>query len=708
MNKLVQFIICASLLSIPRMVLGGQLFHGNGNSFLKSDRLIYNYEEGFAEAIGNVELIIDGQYIKTDRALIDIKNKKVWANREVLIESDKQRLIASAMFLDGNKNKADIRNVDILIKPSDVMTAKKFIRKNEFEGEIYDAAYTPCTYCIKNAPIWQINAKITEIDLKTGTIKYHKATFSVAGYRVFHLPYFSHPMPNAEARSGILKPELERGTLKIPLYYRPHNNMDLTYAPRFNRKLLIQELEFRHLLESGKYQINGSYTHSKIITSSSQNAVIKDAKYHRYNINTKGDFSSNDLKYGFNVGKVSDKSYLKNYYNDCSSYIKSEIYANQFVENGYNHVDVQHYQGLRTSDSWRTDPNALPNYTIRRDYELDSGWNLQLNNNGTNYLEGSNKNISRDSLALKLSKYHYLEHGQIFDFGVYNRSDIYHVKKSFYQDTKLRDKNMVRHIPEVQTNMRWPFYTNLNDTSIVFEPQVSAVAGRNQTSKIQKYSLIDSPSNEIEEHNIFDSSRYAGIDYHEYGKRLSYGLNNYIMGNEWQMSSFLGQLVRSEKTTSNSKSDYVGKIGYSYSDNFEIYYRFQKNNKNFKPHRDEVSVWLSDNGFSIFNRWTALRNLKEYERFSTIIADLNSNVISQNETRLSYNINRNLSIFGELRLDTSKKSYEIVSDSIGTTYTVDCVSFSIKLSNDYTFDPTRNIKKTRSYSVRLGLKTINM
>ncbi len=708
MTNIVRFIIFVFFFAMNKSTLGREFLHGGENSFLKSDKLVYSYEGEYAEAIGHVELIIDDLYVKTDRALIDIKNKKVWTNTKTLAEGEKQKLLASSIFINAANDKAIVRNVDILIKPNDVMTAKKLVRKDKFIGEIYDAAYTPCVYCIKNAPLWHINAEKTELDFKTGTVSYQNATFSVAKYKILHLPFFSHPMPNAEARSGILRPEIERGTLKIPFYYRHHGNMDATYSPRFNRKLFIQELEFRHLLENGKYQINGSYTHSKIITSTLQNTIVKDAKYHRYNVTAKGYFSSNEVKYGFNLGKVSDKSYLKNYYDDCSSYIKSEIYANKFFVNGYNHISVQHYQGLRTSDNWETDPNALPTYTIRRDYELDSGWNLELNNNGINYLEGNDKNISRDSLGVRLSKYAYIDNGQIFDFSLYNRADIYHIKKSVYMGTDLRNKNMTRHIPEIQTGIRWPFYINSYSTNVVLEPQISTVVGRSTISKIEKYNIIDSPNHEINEHNIFDESRYTGIDYYEYGKRLSYGLNNYIIGNEWQISSFLGQLLRSRRTTNNSRSDYVGKIGYSYSDNFEIYYRFQKRNKNFKPHRDEISLWLSNNRFSIFNNLIVLRNLKEYRRFSTLVSDLNSDIRSQNHTKISYNINHEISLFGELRLDTSKKNYEIINDSIGVKYIFDCVAFTIKLSNDYTSDQTRNIKKAHSYSFKLGLKTINM
>ena len=679
-------------------------------NLFKADKIYYNENEDFAEATGHVRIINGDQYLKTNSALIDVKNKKLWINSTVFGQTSKQKLLASSVFMDEGKGRLIARDPKVQLNNNEILTAKLLVRKNENETDIYQASYTPCVGCINNNPVWQIDAQKTSIDFKKNTITYRHAFFKLGGFRIAYLPYFSHSMPSNKSKSGVLMPSpANNNTLRVPLYYSIKPNMDITYTPRFNTKIFIHELEYRHLLESGTYQVKGSYTKSNN-TSKNKHSGSSD----RYNISSVGNFGFENLRYGYDVNRVSDKSYLKNFYRNNTNFLKSEIFLESFYDNGYNHIDVQHYQGLRTEDSKITDPNALPNLKIRRDYELFGGVDFKIEDNAIQYIQAGTKSISRNSLDLDFNKSFFGESGQSLSASIHNKMDMYKVQNADYapnynNGAKVKDKTLFRNIPELKTNMRWPIYVTTASSVYVIEPEMNLIIGRNSPSKINKYSLIDSPNYDINECNIFENSRYSGIDYYEYGRRFSYGLNQYIMGENSQTNLFIGQLIRSEIGTSDSKSDYVGKISYNYSDNLELYYRFQRKQKQFAPYRDEISAWYNVGKFSLQNTWISLRDLKEYSKVYDLSEVLKENSIRQNFTQASYKLTSNITLFGDIRLDLSNKSKtKVLSDSIGATYSMDCATFTIKLYNDYTSDPTRNIKKTRSWGGGIALKTLNM
>ena len=680
-----------------------------GDNFVKADYIVYNEDEGFAEASGNVEILSGDNYLKTERALIDIKNHKIWVDKEIFAQRHGQKLIAKSLYYDQSKDEAILKSAEIEFKNLEILRAKKLVRKNHLLSELYDVSYTPCIKCINDKPIWSIEAKKTEIDFQKSIVKYHNVYFKLGGYKVMYLPYFSHYMQDTKAVSGILKPELDKNTLKIPFYYRAKPNMDITYSPRFNKKYFIHELEYRHLLESGQYKLTGSYTKTDILTKNDAKGRRANSKYNRYYVNSFGDFSSDYLLYGYNIGKVSDKAYLKNFYLDHRNAVKSTIYLNDFRDDGYNHFDLMHFQGLRALDSKYTDESTLPNITLKRNYDLMNDWNLSVEENAMQYNGGTKKNIARNSLDLELTRSYFFDNGQIVNTSLHNKTDIYSVKRTYLNNKAIRNKNLFRNIPELKGNVTVPLFFTSNENIVVFEPQMNLIVGRKKPSSLNRYELIDSPNYDINESNIFNNTRYNGIDFYESGARFSYGLNNYAMGEKWQVSSFLGQLIRSETSSTNSKSDYVGKINYNYLDNLEIYYRFQRKNRKFKPNRDEVSVRGRVCKLSLQNIWISLRDLAQYSNIYSFWNMEDRNIIKQNYTTMSYQLTEELALLGDIRLDIStNNNLKVINDSVGISYNVDCVAFSVKISNDYSYDPTRNIKKTRAYGIKLGLKTINL
>jgi LPS-assembly protein len=676
-------------------------------TLIKADTIYYAKQDELLILEGNVEILYKKSIIKTHKAYIDIKNNTIKADGIITVTSKEKKIRAASGALDSKNHTFEFDNVIFQLNNADLLTSSKVIR-SDFDNYILEnAKFTPCISCIHKFPIWEINADKTSVNLKNKTIKYKNARLKFFGKTVFFTPYFSHPTYDAEAKSGFLKPEIDNGNLKIPFYLRVKDNLDLTYTPRFNKKILINELELRHKLESGEYKIKGSYNRS-LVTKSRNNVKIKNKVLDRYFVESSGKFGLLGGNMGFNFAKVSDKSYLKNLYQDDRNFIKSNLYYNNFIDNGYTNFSMSHYQGLRAIDSVRTDPSALPQISIRRDIDLGNAMDISVKESFLNYSEGDTKKISRNSLALDLNKNIYSDSGAKIDYGISNRFDIYKVHNTNQQHKTIKNKVISRNIPEFHAAAKIPKYFDFKNFGMIIEPEASLFYGIDNPKKISRFNLIDSPNVDLSENNLFESSKYSGIDYHEYGKRLNYGVNNNFFSDDYSISTFIGQSITSDKEKNENKSNFVGRLSLKISDSFEIYYRFQKRNRRLKPQRDEVLTWINFDKFSFYNNYTILKNLKNNNEFYYQATAFDKNIIKQNYTYSDYKLTKYLKVFGDIRIDfAGKDKANILSSGFGAKFDYDCISLYTKISNDYTSDSTRNIKKTRSYTFKIGLKSIS-
>lgn len=699
------------------LILFSIIFHSNlyakeiengESSIIKADQMFYDQEHNILKATGNVKILKDTEYLESEEIILDLNTKKIWINRPFYVENHRQKLVGKSLFIDQRNNLAIVQNPKIGLNETDILVANQLTQTSEHDVEIDKGSFSPCSICLRKKPLWQINAKKTFLDFKNKQIKYQHATFEVAGLKIAYLPFFSHPMRDAEAKSGILTPELYKNSLRIPIYYIVKPNMDLTYTPRISKKVFFHEMEFRHLVNNGRYSLNGSYSKSRFQTKG-EGSTNKDKELNRFHFNSKGKFNSDSFYYGYNIEKVSDKSYLKNFYQDNRSFLKSDIFFSKITDSGYIYTDFQIYEGLRLKDNLSTDPQVMPNITIRKDLEIDGNIDLIVKNKTINYAEKARIDVARNSTDITLNKNFYFDNGGIFNLSTTNIVDIYRVRKAAQTNFTIKDKIIVRNSPEMQTGIRLPvnFYTS--NYAILIEPQTSLVMGLNNPKNINKYKLVDSANLDFNENNIFENSRYSGIDYRESGTRFTYGLNKILQKDEFQISSFIGQLLKSNSDSVNNRSNYVGKVSVGYDNIFDIYYRFQRLDKNFKPIREEVVANVSIGKLSIVNEFTSLKDIKVNMPHNEYVKDLTYNSINQNYIYSSYQLTKNLTAFGDIRFDMSNsKKSEILSSGIGITYDFDCISFTGRIFNDFTYDPARNIKKSRSYTIKFGLRSINM
>ncbi|WP_341749347.1 LPS-assembly protein LptD [Candidatus Tisiphia endosymbiont of Sialis lutaria] len=678
-------------------------------SFLSTDYIEYNQKEQFIYAKGNVQIILDSYFLTANSLIYDIEQDTLWAEDDVKITDQQNRVILGEFVVLKDKLKAGIISDFILyLGDNNLLVSKLAERVNKDVFRLHNSTFTPCKILCNQKPIWQISAKNTEVDLNKNIMVYKHLFFEVYGIPIFYTPYFSHPTPKAPAKSGILMPGIQDSSLRIPLYYRAKPNLDFTLTPRiFWEKYTIFELEARYKPNKSDY-ISLEANYGKVPYSLKNGAItIKNTKVNSYYILSNGDFTKNDYRYGFRLQRTSDKAYLKNYYNNYTPYLTSKLYLEHVNNYNYLLTEGMYFEGLGTNDSSSTSPLIFPKVRTKNVIPLndDETTSIVIENNALIYKERSGRELGQAALQLAVDNNFLTSSGHLFNVTLRNRSDVYFINH-LYPNNSRANKVLARNIPEIQTTWHYPLAGSIFDKASLFvEPIISATIGRKNNSN-KKFSFIDPSKYELSENNIFSSNRYSGIDYHEFGNRLSYGINSSILSEQNYSSLFLGQTYSNNLINNKSidNVENVGRISSNFSDTIELFYRFRKS-KNFQPIRDELGGTLNSKAIQLTVGLAQISNIQKYYSTNELI----DNKVRQLYYNFTYQLAENWSVAYDMRVDWAKNKIYILSKSIQVTYLNECVKIAGKLSDNYMGDNSRGIKKTFAVpTISVGLKILNM
>jgi len=671
------------------------------NSALKAKEVYYDSKNDLISAKGDVFIEMDSFTLNAQKVVYDLKGDVIFAEGDVQISDKGGRIMRGdkAVFKDKLKQGA-IEGFIAKFDEDSILTARLARRLSKNRVSLEKSVFTPCKTHCRNNPIWQISSRKTDIDYDKEKITYRHLFFELYGVPIVYFTYFSHPTPNAKPQSGILGPKIIKDDLMIPFYFRVKPNLDFTISPRFSKNYTIFDGEYRHKVEDGSYQINGSYGNppNRKIGSKGVSGSSNPGRYHVF---AKGDFSRNNMNYGFDIQKASDKAYLTNYQDKYDSYLASRIYTNTVNRRNYFLLEGYNFQDFRDKKP-RKAPFILPSIQTQNIIDLSNNETILLNirNNAIIYSEPNELQLARNALELEVMTNVISKGGHMFTFGIANRGDLY------ISDLKEKQRVWYRNIPELSAKWRYPLVNAISSkTTLKIEPIVMMVLGRKYEKRFEKFALVDAQKNELSENNIFSTNRFSGVDYHEYGKRLSYGINSTLASGLLYIDTFLGQLIYKDNVVERGNSEYVGSARVDVSDNASMFYRFRRDQK-LKPIRNEVGFEAVTDGFR------SNISFAEFHQASRYFADSGFNIENDKASQISikadYELHKDLWIGGTTKLDITSKSPRVLVRSIRVTYLFDCVSINGVITDNFLQDSLRGVSKTRTKSFSVGLKVLNM
>jgi LPS-assembly protein len=654
-----------------------------GERRLLADSVRYDQRADQIEALGNITLVEPGgEVLYADRILFsgDLRNG-VASQLRARLEDDSLLAAAGGRRIDGTRTEMD------------------------------KVVYSPCPVCedSEEPPLWQITAQQVTHDQATRNITYKNAFLEMFGVPVAYMPYFAHPDPMVERRSGFLPPifgsDSNLGfTLETPYYFDLAPNYDLTFAPTFTTKEnAVLTADYRHLLENGRFELGGSITYAtKAGTESDPNP---SGQGFRGSIEGQGDFSlGNQWDWGYDLAVASDDTYLDRYDFSDDDVLQNRLFIERIWSRNYAVVEGYGFQGLREDDDQGMIPIALPQAQL----ELTSRpmlWNSRFGLDSSALVLTRTEGLDTRRLSTRVS-WELPKQGPIGDLyrlTLSARGDFYNTDgdpETFSDDGGINDVG--RFVPRATLDWRWPLLGEGFGLSHMIEPIVSGTwsTNGNNPSSIPNE---DSQDVEFDDTNLFKPSRFPGIDRVEGGGKISYGVRYGLFGDRREtVSGLFGQLYKFDNDPDipgesgfegRGFSDYVGRIDVRPTGWLNFRYRFRLD-------QDSASLLRNEVGANLGISW--LRLDAQYLFLEDDPADpeigARQEVIAEGELRAT----SWLAFQGRLRRNLEEDRW--VSYRVGLTYIHPCLEVFAGMQRRFTDD--RDADGDLSVAVRLAFKNL--
>lgn len=682
----------------------------------QADTLEHDETGQIITATGHVELAQEGRVLKADRIVYNLQTDTVTATGHVaLMEPTGDVHFADEVQLTQKMKDGFVAGLQSYLADGGHFIAKNG-QKNGNTIVMSDAAYTPCECGAdeEGDPAWQIKADTVTYDQDAHKISYENARFEIFGVPLAWLPFLSHSDGKVKRKSGLLSPQVgfnsELGMVVTSNYYWAlAPDYDLTTGVMaMTAEAPVALAEYRQRFDQADMKINGSLTRSgrtddingldEKKKDSWRGHLFADSRWH---INEK-------WRAGSSLELTSDDQYLRQYDFSNKNVLENEVYAERFSGRNYLVTRALAFQDVRAQEERTDQPNILPemnaSFVGEPNAALGGRWALDLSMLSLQRY-GSGQDMQRGVARVEWEK------RVVTDFGLVNtieasaRGDAYLVGDSDQATPgsgQSRHDAQTRLFPQVHVVSSYPLVKPLEKAQAVIEPVAALTAAPNIGSEYSDFPNEDSQDLQLDASNIFEASRFPGIDRFEDGVRATYGIRTGLYGYDGSHADiFLGQSYRfnndeslfpSGSGLSDQQSDMVGQISASYQDHFSLNYRFQLGSDTLVSRRHELDAYTEWGRFMWGTRYLFAKGLE-----GTDITESREQI----DNGIAYRVTQNWRLRGSARHDLGEDP-GLRKAAVGIDYLGCCVYFSANAERDLTDDSSGG--SGTDITFRVGLK----
>lgn len=685
-------------------------------ALISADQLTYDEDLGIVTASGNVEVSQDERVLLADAISYNLRSDVVTASGNVsLLEPSGEVLSADFVELTGDLREGFIRDIRVLLSDRSRLAAAEGLRTGGNKTVFRHAVFSPCEPCRKDPsrpPLWQIKAAKVVHDQEDRTIRYGSAWLEFFGIPVLYTPYFEHPDPTVDRKTGFLSPTFGSSqalgaVVQVPYFWNIAPTMDATFEPIFTTKQgVVLAGEFRQLLPFGQHQFRGSGTiadRERADGSTEKNVL-------RGHIDANGAYDiSESWRAGFDVERASDDTYLRLYNFDNSSFLTSTLFAERLNGRNYAAFNALSFQGLRSADVADEAPIVAPLIDVNllsEPWIADSTFSVDANMMVLTRVDG--RDVRRLSLEGGWELPYIDPIGGAYRLTASLRADGYWSENfepgnpAVNPPGQTQSEYAGRIFPQLALGWRYPWVSHGESLNQVVEPIAQVVIGPNGGNP-KGIPNEDSIDFEFDDTNLLSLHRFPGLDRVDSGQRVDYGL-------KWQAGRsggagagfFVGQSYRltrepdlfpEESGVQGRLSDIVGRVRlepFSYAD---LLYRFRLDKDGFAPRRNEVNLALGPRALNLNVDYLFIDGIPD-------VPTLDDR--EEINVRLQSRLNENWSAFVANRRDLASDS--TLSTSIGLTYQDEC--FLMRVVGRRRFFNDREVKPDNSIFVQISFKNL--
>ncbi|MDJ0930831.1 LPS-assembly protein LptD [Breoghania sp.] len=620
----------------------------NAQMLLEATELQYDFDKDIVSAVGNVQIYYNGTVLEADRVTLDRKKARLFAQGNVRLTAPDGNVVkTNSLELSDDFHDGFVRQLRIETIQRTRFTAESAERKNGETTTFHNGTYTVYTKPTNppgKPPLWRIRATKIVHNQKERTVYYEGARIEFWGVPIAYLPFMSHPDPTLTRKSGFLTPTTvydDKIGIGVAVSYHwvlgPDKDLTFTATPLSKQGPLLEAM-WRQRLENGKYSISAAGIHQ---TNPENFSGSSGEREWRGYINTKGEFTINQRwKWGWDLSRVSDRAFVKDYEIDSDS-LTSSLYLTGQSERNYFDIHTYAFQITQEDDPDDDDPNAgapfskvganlqdkqpIVHPVVDYNYiwadpvvggELSFAGNLtSLTRNetdafsyaGVNRFCGVEGTFTRMSFKAQWRRTLIDPYGQMFTPFAYMRADRYSLQSADKNMSALTDEAFVaRAISAVGLEYRYPFLLTVGSTSHVIEP-IAQIIVRPSEQRIGELPNDDAQSLVFDDTNLFQWDKFSGYDRTEGGTLANIGFQykgqfrgfgsvNALFGQSFHLAgtnSYSTEDVLATGANSgldSSDSDYVSRIYFDTNIGMRFGARARFDNDDFSVHRAEIQA----------------------------------------------------------------------------------------------------------------------
>ncbi|MBM3507270.1 MAG: LPS-assembly protein LptD [Alphaproteobacteria bacterium] len=692
---------CAAMAAVAQVIAP------SGPVLIQADAIVHDQATAIVTATGHVEVSTQTHTLLADQLIWNQRNDRIRAVGNVaLLLPDGEVIFADETELTDQFRNGTVSGLRILLADKSRFAASSGTRTDGNLTEMLNAVFTACVTCAGNPspPAWQLKARRIVHDKAARTVRYEHARFELFGVPLLYTPYFTHPDPTVDRKTGFLAPTYGTNNklgamIETPYYFALAPDRDATFSPLFTtREGTVLKGEYRQAFESGRFETRGSITRPRA-RDGLELAPGRDTRSHVVAV---GDFRIDDMfRWGFTGARSSDDTYLRRYEISDDNVLITNAYLEGIKGRNYAAANAWSFQSLREDDDPGQTPFVLPmlNYSLYGPQGA-YGQYVLLDANALALQRTEGRDVFRLSGGATWRLPYTSPRGEVYQLSARLRADGYAVdgtRQSADADELVVDGVEARLLPRIALDWRYPLVRPGPNYNFLIEP-IAAFIVAPYGGNPRLIPNEDSLAFEFDDTNLFSASRFPGRDRWEGGPRVNYGLKVGTYSSRTAAYAMIGQTIRARDDTfatgsglERSPSDYVGRIAIQWP-NFDLQQRFRMDRGSFSLRRNEIDLTLGPDDAQLAARYVFLSE-------GVITDELGERAEMNLSSRLG--IGRGWSLTGRTRHDL-RDDGGLRLGAFGIEYNCDCMRVSLEAVRRLTGD--RDAPPSTSISLRVNIR----
>jgi LPS-assembly protein len=600
---------------------------------LKADQFEEDRDSSIVTASGNVEVRIGQRTLRADRVIYDRTTETLRAQGHVQItDGAGQVQFADEIEADEDFTNGFATRFSARLGETGLVTASSAVRTDGIRNSVEQVVFTNCPVCEEKGidPTWALRARRATLDQDEELISYQDAVLELGGVPVLYVPWFAHPDPNSERRSGLLTPDMGVSS-KIGAYYeQPYlfvisPSEDVTVAPMISTGVNpLVKVDWRRRFFSGFIDAESSFTYEQDFNSDGDKFDDKEWRGHLYAV---GRFDINqDWQWGFGIERQTDDLYDQRYDIDGEDDLRgliasqprqllSQLYVTGQTPDFYFETGAYAFQGLRANDIETQIPEVLPSVYTQKVFDWGEAGQLATDFSAVGLFRADQQRLPNGDPSLGTAGDLALETarataeaewgtqlvfgpGLVFEPFASGRGDAYRIDDG--GEAGVRDVS--RFLGVAGATVSYPWIARSPGMDIIIEPIAMAAYGTPDANERLKPNALstdpdfgrnlipneDSLVFEADESNLFKPSAVSNYDLWEGGARGAVGINTVArIGDDIELSALVGRRWREDpdpafnqlSNLSGEESDYVASVRADLGRLFEVGARFRTNDE---------------------------------------------------------------------------------------------------------------------------------